>query len=194
MELKTKVHGKVNPQKQNTNGFGKFEKKCATVFDENGPVRNQSGEKICYELKIPDGMSLNEAQQAIFEEQARELGLDNGTAQKLLEIADYNARTHQSEYFKQIAAWGDEVRNDKELGGAGMQNTIAYAKAGLARFDPEHKLYDVLQETGYANNPHVIRFLAAIGKAHMEDSILFGNAAQSEVPRHERLYGKYNKE
>ncbi len=185
-----KVSEEVALQQQAQGGFVKHR---ATVFDEDGAVRTQSGEKICYELKIPAGMSLNEAQQAIFEEQARELGLDNVSAQKLLEIADRNARTQQQEYDNQIAAWADEIRQDRELGGAGMQNTIAYAKAGLARFDPDHKLFEVLQETGYANNPHVLRFLAAIGKAHREDAVFLGNSAPNEVPRHERLYGKYNK-
>ncbi len=161
---------------------------------QEGPMGAQAGHKAsCYELTIPTGMSLNEAQQAIFEEQARELGLSNVSAQKLLEISHRNALAHRAAHKKQVAAWGDEVRQDREMGGPAVESTLAYAKAGLARFDPEHKVFGLLQETGYANNPHVIRFLAAIGKAHGEDAVLFGQGAPMGTPRHERLYGKYNK-
>ncbi len=151
------------------------------------------GKASCYELTIPTGMTLNEAQQAIFEEQARELGLSNVSAQKLLEISHRNALAHREAHKKQVLQWGEDVRQDKELGGPAMENTLAYARAGLMRFDPEQKVFGMLQETGYANNPHVIRFLAAIGKAHAEDNVLMGQSASMPAPRHERLYGKYNK-
>ncbi len=147
----------------------------------------------CYELVIPPGMSLNEAQQALFEEQARELGLDNISAQKLLEISYRNEAAHRNAYSQQVTAWAEEVRQDRELGGAAMQSTLAHAKAALNRFDPSGELLDILQDTGYANHPKVIRFLASIGKAHAEDTIHFGHMAPSAQPRHERLYGKYNK-
>ncbi len=150
-------------------------------------------ECLCYQLNIPQDMTLSEVQQAIFEEQARELGLDNVKAQKLLEISHRNAQEHARAHKQQVAAWGDEVRHDRELGGSSMESTLAYARAGLAKFDPQRKLYQVLQETGYANHPIVIRFLSAIGRAHAEDAVLLGSTVPTTLPRHERLYGKYNK-
>ncbi len=148
---------------------------------------------FCYELTLPAGMTLSEAQQAIFEEQARELGLSNVSAQKLLEISHRNALAHRQAHKKQVMHWAEQVREDKELGGPATETTLTYAKAGLARFDPERQLFGILQETGYANHPQVIRFLAAIGKAHAEDEVFLGGAAPAQTPRHERLYGKYNK-
>ncbi len=151
------------------------------------------GQKMCYELVIPPGMTLSEAQQAIFEEQARELGLDNASAQKLLEIAYRNEDAHRSAYAQQVDSWAEEVRHDKDMGGSAMQSTLSYAKAALSRFDPSGELLEILQDTGYANHPKVIRFLASIGKAHAEDAVYMGQMAPSAQPRHERLYGKYNK-
>ncbi len=160
----------------------------------NSGAMAQGGHKAhCYELTIPPGMTLNEAQQAIFEEQARELGLSNVSAQKLLEISYRNTQAHRKAHQQQVELWGEEVRQDRELGGPAMEATLAYAKAGLARFDPERQVFGILQETGYANHPQVIRFLAAIGKAHAEDGVFLGAAAPAQTPRHERLYGKYNK-
>ncbi len=157
---------------------------------QQGPYTQQ---QACYELVIPPGMSLNEAQQALFEEQARELGLDNTSAQKLLEISYRNEDAHRLAYAEQVEGWAEEVRHDREMGGAAMQSTLSYAKAALNRFDPGGELLLILQETGYANHPKVIRFLASIGKAHAEDAVFFGQSAPSAQPRHERLYGKYNK-
>ncbi len=181
-------------QEPNANAKEKKGKKiCATLLDDEGLPEQENGEKTCYALTIPEDMTLNEAQQVLFEAQARQLGLSNERAQMLLDMANRNEQEHKTQYRKQVEGWAEEVRKDKDLGGVAIQDTLAYAKAGLARFDPEYKLYDILQETGYANNPHVIRFLAAIGKAHMEDDVLFGNSAPRQLPRHERLYGKYNK-
>ncbi len=157
------------------------------------PAHQGQSVNTCYELVIPPGMTLNEAQQALFEEQARELGLDNTSAQKLLEISYRNEDAHRTAYANQVASWAEEVRQDREIGGSFMQSTLAHAKAALGRFDPSGELLEILQETGYANHPKVIRFLAAIGKAHAEDAVHFGNVAPSAQPRHERLYGKYNK-
>ncbi len=162
------------------------------VYGEQG-AQDGHGMAPCYQLHIPEGMTLNEAQQAIFEEQARELGLSNGSAQRLLEISHRNANAHKQAHAEQVARWAEEVRHDRELGGSAMENTLSYAKAGLARFDPQRQVFKLLQETGYANHPCIIRFLASIGKAHAEDAVLLGQAAPSQAPRHQRFYGKYNK-
>ncbi len=178
------------------NGQGKNKQHMLQSLSQNlleMPSNHDEEMCVCYQLQIPADMTLNEMQQAIFEDQARELGLDNMKAQKLLEISHRNAQEHAKAHEQQVAAWGDEVRRDRELGGSAMESTLAYARAGLAKFDPDRKLYAVLQETGYANHPIVIRFLSAIGKAHAEDAVLLGSSAPTVLPRHERLYGKYNK-
>ena len=146
-----------------------------------------------YELNIPKGMTLEDSQRTLFEKQARDMGLDNATAQKLLDISQVNQKAYADALQAQVKAWQEEVTNDSELGGANLTATLAHAKSGLTRFDPDLKIFGLLEESGYSNHPEVIRFLSAIGKAHGEDQVVEGGKVPVEVPLHERMFGKYNK-
>ncbi len=164
----------------------------AEVSILEGIAHEQETINESYNLNMPEGMELTPDQRALFDAQAQELKLDNDGAQKLLEISRRN-QVHQTDaHNKQIKTWQEEIRQDKELGGTAFESTVAYARAGLSKFDPQSKLFEILEHTGYGNNPHVIRFLAAIGRAHAEDKIILGSPSKTEAPRHERLYGKYN--
>ncbi len=145
-----------------------------------------------YELTMPEGMELSKEQRELFDAQAQELKLSGEGAQKLLEISQRNQLSQLQAHKKQVDTWKNEVRQDKEIGGAAFESTISYANAGLQKFDPSGELLTILEQTGYGNNPHVVRFLAAIGRTHSEDKVILGSPSKTEAPRHERLYGKYN--
>ncbi len=170
------------------------------ITDANKQIENALGEALmaeegtcsCYELVMPEGINFSPEERAQFDAQAQELKLDNEGAQKLLEIALRNQLSQTEARNKQMDAWREEIRKDKELGGSSYESTIAYAKAGLKKFDPKGELLSILEQSGYGNNPHIIRCLAAIGRSHAEDKIILGSPSKTEAPRHERLYGKYN--
>ncbi len=162
------------------------------IQTEGADATLQSTGNTAYELNIPEGMNLNQAELELFDTQAKELNLDNAGAQKLLEISRSNQLKHLDAHNRQVEAWQDEIRKDKDLGGAAFESTVAYAKASLQKFDQSGELLSILEQTGYGNNPHVIRFLSAIGRTHSEDKIILGSPSKTEAPRHERLYGKYN--
>ncbi len=145
-----------------------------------------------YDLSMPEGMDMSPQQRELFEQQALDLELSPSAAQKLLDISHQNLQGNKKAHMQQVAAWEEELRQDTQLGGAAFESTVAYAKAGLKRFDPDGQLLHILDNTGYGNNPHVVRFLHAIGKAHAEDGVILGSINQGSKPRHERLYGKYN--
>ncbi len=145
-----------------------------------------------YELELPEGMKFSESERELFNAQAKELKLDNAGAQRLLEISKQNQLSQVEAHQKQVSAWQDEIRKDKDMGGAAFESTVAYAKAGLQKYDQSGELLSILEQTGYGNNPHVIRFLSAIGRTHAEDKVILGSPSKTEAPRHERLYGKYN--
>lgn len=142
-----------------------------------------------YDLKYPDGMPWNDAQLDAYKKQAGQLGLTQEQAQKLLENAHANIAEQAKEHAAQVKRWAEEVRADKEIGGAAFESTIMHAKAGLKHFDQDGAIYKMLEETGHANHPAVIKFLSRIGKAHAEDSVPSGTSAGSEKPLEERLYG-----
>ncbi len=163
-------------------------------MSQDGSILNVSSmpSHAPFDLTVPEGMDWNEGMSASFSDQARELNLDKDGAQKLLDMSHKNQLLAVEAHTKQVAEWKEQVRTDKELGGAAFERTVSYAKATLSRFDKEGKLLNMLEKTGYSNNPDVIRFLAAVGKEHAEDSVAFGRGSYAAVPRHERMYGKYN--
>ncbi len=153
---------------------------------------SQGASAFEYELDIPEDMNFSDEERTRFNAVAKELKLDNGGASKLLEITKRNQQEQMQAHNKLMDSWKDEILKDQHIGGASFESTVAYAKAGLAKFDPENKLFNLLEQTGYGSNPHVIRFLASIGRSHAEDKVVLGSPSRTEAPRHERLYGKYN--
>lgn len=142
-----------------------------------------------YTLKPPEGMTWNAEQLNTFEGQVHSAGLTQDQGQKLLEMAHANQQAHVEAHAAQVQRWGEEVRMDKAMGGPNFEATVMQAKAGLKTFDADGQVFAMLEETGYANHPAVIRFLARIGKAHGEDDAITGKGKGDELPLWERLYG-----
>ncbi len=147
---------------------------------------------VNYDLQLPEGMQWSREQTAAFSAQAKELNLDANGAQKLLDMSHKNHMLMKENHEKQVTAWREQVAADKDMGGAALETTVSHAKATLNRFDQGGKLFEILEQTGYSNHPDIIRFLAAVGKEHAEDSVVLGRGHYGAIPRHERMYGKYN--
>ena len=128
-----------------------------------------------YDLKTPEGVPLDEAALAEFEPIAKELKLTNEQAQKL---ADLHTKRMQetdkanAEQWKQTTAkWADDVKADKELGGANLDTSVRHAQAALNKFGtPELKAQ--MDATGMGNHPELVRVFARIGKAMAEDNFI----------------------
>ena len=157
---------------------------------EGTPAPQAPQAPVAYDLKAPEGMAWNDDQLKAFEGQAHSVGLSQEQAQKLLDAAHVNQQAHMEAHAAQVQRWAEEVRMDKDMGGPNFDATVMQARAGLKTFDADGQVYAMLQETGYANHPAVIRFLARIGKAHGEDDVITGKGKGDELPLWERLYGK----
>lgn len=151
-----------------------------------GKETTQAPEK--YALTFEEGLFAPE-QISGAEAQFRELNLSNETAQKLVDLAAANQRAAQEQHATQVEGWKEDVRTDKEMGGANFEATVMQARAGLKAFDQGGQVFAMLQQTGYANHPAVIRFLSRIGKAHGEDDAITGKGTGKDRPLWERLYG-----
>lgn len=135
-----------------------------------------------YEFKAPEGQTLDTALVDEFTPLARELGLTQEAAQKVVDL--YAAKVlprmqaAQQELQEQtVQKWLADAKADKELGGASFDKNATLAQKAVARFaTPELK--DFLNATGFGNHPEIIRFCARIGAAISESgSVVSGNAA-----------------
>ncbi|WP_145548541.1 peptidase [Yersinia massiliensis] len=155
--------------------------------------KKESGAPEKYEFKAPEeGQDLDAEALATFEPVARELGLSQEQAQKLVDIygKDIVPKLQQKQaeaWQKQTEQWGNDVKADKEIGGDKLTANIGMAQKALDQFGtPELRTY--LEQTGLGNHPDLVRFCVKIGKSMGEDSMVMASSGGQRSAA-EVLYG-----
>lgn len=130
-----------------------------------------------YEIKLPEGETIDPKVMGEFEAVAKELGLSNANAQKLAEFGPKIASLVANKTTETINAakvdWHKQSMNDKEFGGDKYRENLAVAKKALDSF-ASPGLVSLLKETGLQMHPEVIRLLYKAGKTISEDSMVNG--------------------
>lgn len=129
-----------------------------------------------YEFTLPEGVEMDAEILGEFEPVAKELGLTQVGAQKLVDLQvkamqklQAQAEARQEESFRQVTTqWANDARNDKEYGGAQFTENLQVAQKALKQFaSPDLIAY--LNGSGLGNHPEVIRTFIRIGKSISED-------------------------
>lgn len=130
-----------------------------------------------YEFKAIEGAEVSADSLADFSEVAKELGLPQDAAQKILDKMAPALARRQAEAIEGVKTqWADAARSDKEFGGDKLAENLSVAKKALDSFgSPE--LRTLLNESGLGNHPEVIRLLVRTGKAISEDGLVQGTRA-----------------
>ncbi|CAI1975857.1 peptidase [Serratia proteamaculans] len=141
-----------------------------------------------YEFAAPEGQELDANALSVFEPIAKELGLTQEQAQKLVDIYPQIQQQQAEAWSKQIADWGEQVKADKEIGGDKFNASVGAAQRALDQFgNPELREY--LQASGLGNHPALVRFCAKVGKSMAEDSFVMPNNGGQRSAA-DILYGK----
>ena len=127
-----------------------------------------------YEFKAPEGKDFDPAVIGQFSEVAKELGLSQDAAQKILDKMGPSIAARQAEVAEAARTeWANASQTDKEFGGDKLTENLAVAKQALDTFGtPE--LHALLNQSGLGNHPEVIRFMFRAGKAISEDRFVPG--------------------
>ena len=133
-----------------------------------------------YDIKMPEGVELDQTLLDEIAPQFKELGLTTKQAQSLADkfiAAQEKRATEQSQgWAKTVSDWVDTAKADPEIGGAKWDGTVKVASGVVGKFGtPELKEY--LNASGAGNHPEMIRFMAKVGAVISED-----NPAISENP------------
>ena len=143
-----------------------------------------------YEFTPPEGQELDANALAVFEPIAKELGLSQEQAQKLVDIYPQIQQQQAEAWSKQVADWGEQVKADKEIGGDEFNASVGAAQRALDQFG-NTELREYLNASGLGNHPALVRFCAKVGKAMAEDTFVVpGQGGQRSAA--DILYG--NKE
>jgi hypothetical protein len=124
-----------------------------------------------YEFKTPEGVQLDAEIVGEFEGIAKELGLPQEKAQRLVDLGAKMAQKHGASVQQHVEAaqtkWLDAAKSDKEFGGEKLQENLAVAQKAMKFASPELKT--LLNESKLGNHPEVIRWMIRVGKAMSED-------------------------
>jgi len=156
--------------------------------------QGESKEEVKLELKLPEESHLTQAEVDEIASFAKEQGLSQEAAQKLLDrehsaIGKY--KDTQLQQFEQLGQeWRKAVESDPAIGGDNLKATAENAKRALDKFAPE-SLKKFLNESPYGNHPDLVRLFANIGKAMQDDKmVLAGSQSQPTRTPVEILYDK----
>lgn len=152
-----------------------------TDAEESKPVTPEK-----YEVKMPEGMELDQGMLDTFSPIFKELGLSQEQVQKLADtyvplIQSSEEKTRQKAMadYKQITD-GWRAETEKDLG-ANKKTELAFAGRAIQKFGgPE--LRELLANTGVGNHKALVSFCAKVGKTISEDAFVQGNSSANQDP------------
>lgn len=162
--------------------------------DKKNSAKSEAPEK--YEFKHPEGKEIDSSFLTAFETTARDLDLSQEKAQKLIDSiipaadAAFNQKL-QEDIKNFVTQCEDDLKADKELGGANLTKTMSTAKKGLewiAKDNPEIK--QVLRASNLDHHKSLVKLFYTIGKTVLpDDQYVKGQTATKPQSLGEILFG-----
>lgn len=149
------------------------------------------------DVKLPEGMALDEAMTGKFNEYATKLNLSQKGANDLMAMAvELTQQTQQQTVNAmgklqeaKIEGYKQLLNSDKEVGGAHLKESIATANVAYDTFFKDEELRTMIAEGGLNVHPKFIKALKAIGSQMKNDTIhSSGNPATEKKSREDILY------
>jgi hypothetical protein len=146
------------------------------------------------EVKLPEGVEADAVLLDEFKPIAKELGLDSAKSQRLVDLAvkmqNRWAEKSQEHWTRTNQKWMEEVKSDKDVGGANLQANLSAARNAIKHFGGD-ALRTAIDELGVGNHPVLFRAFAKIGKALAEDSVAGSSAAGGKSDEEAQLEQMY---
>ena len=144
-----------------------------------------------YDIKVPEGMTLDQATLDKVSPIFKELGLSNAKAQKIadayIEINKANATAQETAFKKFVADLKTETITAL---GADYKKEISFAAKVKERYFSPGTI-DKLNSSGLANDKDLILDLIKIGRAISEDKLVEGEPGKGgEKSLADKMYGK----
>lgn len=143
-----------------------------------------------FQFTYPDGVTADPQLVEGFSAVARELGLSQDQAQKIVDAYAGRIKADADAIAAQQQAWKAEIQSDPELGGKNHERSIAAMNKALDSFaDPS--FVDLLEALGLRDHPGVRRTFTRLGLAISEDAINAGRPGAARDPERTKLAKLY---
>lgn len=164
----------------------------ADANDGKGDGGKEGGEAAAYTLTAPEGYPISEGALKGLNEVCKSANLNEEQAKAVMAYMQGNYTSfvaqQQEAMQAQAKAWIGEFQADKEFGGDKFNASLADAQRALATFDEGGTVSKMLEETGYGNNPEVLRIFARVGRALGEDKLIGKGGGAEQKPLEDRMY------
>jgi hypothetical protein len=165
--------------------------------DAAGPLVGDVPET--YTIAAPEGTVLDETAMGIFDPVFRKLGLTDAGAQELVNaapalidhIAGQAAQQQMDAIVNTRKEWAQAAMADPEIGGKNLERSKQLAASVFDRYGlkADGPFRTILNDSGLANHPDMIRVFAKIGADMAEDSFPVGDGTPAkDQSRLERMY------
>jgi len=163
----------------------------ATTAPPTEPTATAPQAPESYEFAMPEGVQLDKAAAEEFSAIAKELKLDQATAQKVADVGAKMAQRQAEAHAELVESWVEAVKSDKDIGGDKLTENLGVARKALESFGtPELK--DVLDATGFGNHPEIIKAFYKIGKAISDDRFVTGSAKGPDTDIARKMFPSMN--
>lgn len=139
-----------------------------------------AGAPETYEAFVaPEGSQLDTGVMDKFAEAARELNLNQGAAQAMIDKMAPIIATRQHEQIETLKAdWLTATTADTEIGGTKFEASKVFAARAMDQFATPG-LKEIFNATGFGNHPDVMRMMVKVGQAISEEKIVTGGLPAS---------------
>lgn len=163
------------------------------LSQEKGEPETLEDTQDHFNFSIPEHIDIDQKALEDFRPVAESMRISPQNMQSLVDIAidmHDRAQTSQKEQEETLnTQWIEKTKNDPDIGGVHLQNSVATAQHALQSFaSPE--LISILDHTGLGNHPDMVKMFCAIGKAISEDRFITSNSgAPARRSLEQILYG-----
>lgn len=156
---------------------------------KDSPSDESKNEPIEYaDFSMPEGMSLDEGALSDALPLFQELGLEQGQAQKVIDVYSGLLTKQANEFQETVDGWAKATKDHKEFGGEKLEESLSISKRGIDKFATEG-FAQLLDDYGLGNHPDVVETFIKIGLTVKEDGPEGGNPIVGEMSRTQKLYG-----
>ena len=156
---------------------------------DDGTPKDVDGKAIpeTYEIKMPDGVKMDDGLLAEVTPLFREARLSPAQAQVVADAYMKQQTKALEAHGEQTKAWANETKADKEIGGKDLNANLGHARKAFQQFGSEQAM-QIFDTYGLGNNPEVLRMFVRIGKAMGEGGTVLGGDGGGRVSAARDMY------
>lgn len=163
--------------------------------DDTKEEKAEEKEEITYKLELKEKSLLDNSVVDSIKDFAKEHNLSNDMAQHILnkqdELISGMVGAEEEARKQELEEWRNTVINDPVIGGDNLKKTVENARAVVKKYGSE-SFQEILENTGYGDNPEVVKFLSKIGALMDNDTLYQPNAKGAQRSAEEVFYGNNN--